>query len=102
MLPIFAARAGTMPCQPMPPWRNPGTSWILRGSTRESWRMPGTVTPWKRTGENSITRPVQLISQPTTPVKTGTESRCSQSTCWKNQSISSSMSHRPLASGQVP
>ena len=60
--------------------------------------MPGTVTPWKRTGENSITRPVQLISQPTTPVKTGMERTCHQSTCWKNQSISSSISHRPLAS----
>ena len=51
--------------------------------------MPGTVMPWNRTGENSIIRPVQLISQPTTPVKTGIESKCSQSTCWKNQSISS-------------
>ncbi len=70
----------------------PGTSWSLRGSTRESWRIPGMVTPWNRTGENSMITPVQLISQPTTPVKIGTESRCSQSTCWKNQSISSAIS----------
>jgi hypothetical protein len=55
--------------------------------------MPGTVTPWNRTGENSMIRPVQLIRKPTTPVKTGIEPTWSQSACWKNQSISSAISH---------
>ena len=59
--------------------------------------MPGTVTPWNRTGENSMISPVQLISQPTTPVKIGMESRCHQlSTCEKFQSISSSTATPPL------
>ncbi len=77
--PILAARAGTMPCHPMPPWRTPGTSWILRGSSVASSRKPGTVTPWKRTGLNSIHRPDQLIRKPTTPVKTGIEAKATQS-----------------------
>ncbi len=79
----------------------PGTSWILRGSTRESCRMPGTLIPWNWTGENSMIRPVQLIRKPTTPVKTGTESRWSHSTCWKNQSISSAISHLSSADPRV-
>src|SRR5690349_11085090 len=92
MLPILAARAGTIPCQPTPPCRKPGTSWSLRGSTRESCLRPGTLNPWNRTGENSMIRPVQLISQPMTPVKTGIVAMWIQPcapTCWKNQSISS-------------
>ena len=79
MLPILAARAGTMPCQPMPPCRTPGTSWILRGRTVASSFMPGTLTPWKRSGANSMTRPDQLISQPMTPVKTGMVTNANQS-----------------------
>ncbi len=55
--------------------------------------MPGTATPRKRTGENSMTRPVQLIRNPTTPVNSGTERRCSQSTCWKHQSIGRAIAH---------
>ena len=71
MLPILAARAGTIPCHPMPPWRTPGTSWSLRGSTEASSRIPGIRMPWKRSGLNSMTRPDQLIAHPTTPVKSG-------------------------------
>ena len=48
--PIFAAREGTIPCQPRPPCMSPGICWILRGSTLASARRPGTLTPAKRTG----------------------------------------------------
>ena len=41
MLPILAARAGMIPCQPTPPWRMPGTSCSLRGSTRGELAHPG-------------------------------------------------------------
>ena len=78
--PIFAARAGMIPCHPRPPCITPGTSCSLRGSTEESSRRPGKVTPWKRTGLKSITSPVQLMSQPTTAVKTGIDQNTSQST----------------------
>ena len=44
---------------------------VVRGSTLASSRMPGIRTPLKCTGEKSIHRPDQLISQPMTPVKTG-------------------------------
>ena len=64
-----------------------------------SWRMPGTVTPWNRTGVNSMIRPVQLISQPTTPVKTGMESEVPASRRAGRTSRSPAASaHRPPAS----
>ena len=53
--------------------------------------MPGIRTPWNRIGLNSMISPVQLISQPTTPVKRGIVAKCSQSTSWRNQSISSAV-----------
>ena len=71
MLPIFAARAGTIPCQPIPPCMIPGTSWSLRGSSVESSYRPGTVRPWNWTGLNSMISPLQLISHPIAPVKNG-------------------------------
>jgi hypothetical protein len=33
-LPIFAAREGTIPCQPIPPTMTPGICWTLWGSMR--------------------------------------------------------------------
>ena len=95
MLPILAARAGMIPCQPTPPWSSPGTSCTLRGSTVASSRMPGIRTPWKRTGENSMTSPDQLISQPTTPVKTGTLATCHQSRPAAQSRIASSIAVTP-------
>jgi hypothetical protein len=48
--PIFAAREGTIPCQPRPPWPRPGICWMRRGITLASGARPGTLTPAKRTG----------------------------------------------------
>ena len=45
-----------------------------------SSRRPGTLNPWKRTGENSIHSPDQLIRKPMTPVKTGMDANANQST----------------------
>ena len=62
MLPIFAAREGMIPCQPMPPFITPGICWILRGSRRTSGATPGTRTPLKRTGLKSIHTPLQFVA----------------------------------------
>ncbi len=101
--PILAARAGTIPCQPTPPSSSPGISWSLRGSTRASGLSTGTCTPWNRSGENSIHSPDQLISQPTTPVKSGMVRTCSQPdrpcTSVKNQSTWSVVTGPPLGGG---
>jgi hypothetical protein len=48
--PIFAAREGTMPCQPRPPWPSPGICWMRRGITLARGARPGTLIPAKRTG----------------------------------------------------
>ena len=77
--PILAALAGTMPCQPSPPWGMPGTSWSLRGRMVPSSRSPGIRMPWNCTGLNSMIRPDQLISQPITPVKIGMDTNANQS-----------------------
>ena len=58
----------------------PGTSWSFRGRSVESSRKPGTLKPWKRIGLNSMISPVQLMSQPITPVKTGIDAAANQST----------------------
>lgn len=71
MLPIFAARAGTIPCQPIPPCMIPETSWRRWGRRVDSSKSPGMRKPWKRTGLNSIRTPVQLISHPIAPVNRG-------------------------------
>ncbi len=75
MLPILAARAGTMPCQPTPPSIRPGISWTLRGMMPAISLRPGTRKPWKLIGLKSIHRPDQLMSQPMTPVKIGIETK---------------------------
>ena len=41
MLPIFAAREGMIPCQPMPPIITPGICWIRRGKTLREARQAG-------------------------------------------------------------
>ena len=71
MLPIFPARAGTIPCQPVLPSITPGISCNLRGRSVDNSASPGTRKPWKRTGLNSMIKPVQLMSQPIAPVKNG-------------------------------
>jgi hypothetical protein len=48
--PIFAAREGTIPCQPSPPCPSPGICWMRRGITLTSGAKPGTLIPAKRTG----------------------------------------------------
>ena len=60
--PIFAARDGMIPCQPMPPCMIPGISWTLRGRTPASVASPGTRTPLKRSGWNSIQMPLQFVT----------------------------------------
>ncbi|MDR6174750.1 hypothetical protein QE366_002009 [Nocardioides zeae] len=81
MLPILPARAGTIPCHPRPPERNPGISCTLRGDAVASSLRPGTRKPWKWVGEKSIHSPDQLMSQPTTAVKTGMDQKWTQSMC---------------------
>jgi hypothetical protein len=49
-LPIFAAREGTMPCQPIPPIISPGICWSLRGSSSASCSSQRTRQPLKWTG----------------------------------------------------
>ena len=44
-----------------------------------SSRRPGTRNPWKRTGENSIQSPDQLIRKPMMPVKIGMDTKANQS-----------------------
>ena len=48
--PIFAAREGTIPCQPIPPCMTPGTCWILRGQQPGDRRRGRAPDARKRTG----------------------------------------------------
>jgi hypothetical protein len=48
--PIFAAREGTMPCQPIPPIISPGICWSLRGNISASCSSHRARQPLKWTG----------------------------------------------------